>query len=77
MHACLSVLSDRQELPLPSACPLSLPALCPCLPQVYAVCGDDYRLYASPIIKFQKACYQLVNGNAWYISGAHKRGDGR
>ena len=40
---------------------------------VYAVCGSDYRLYATPIIKFQKACYQLVNGNAWYLSGEQAR----
>lgn len=37
---------------------------------VYAVCGRDYRLYASPLIKFQKACYQLVSGNQWFLSGA-------
>ena len=36
---------------------------------VYAACGNDYRLYASPIIKFQKACKQVVNGYAWYLSG--------
>ena len=41
-----------------------------CFSQVYAACGNDYRLYASPLIKFQKACYQLVNGGAWYLSGA-------
>ena len=43
---------------------------------VYAVCGSDYRLYATPIIKFQKACYQLVNGNAWYLSGELVRRQG-
>ncbi|PSC68210.1 hypothetical protein C2E20_8205 [Micractinium conductrix] len=36
--------------------------------KVYDVCGNDYRLYASPLIKFTKACYQLVQGNAWYLS---------
>ncbi|KAL4422920.1 hypothetical protein ABPG75_009117 [Micractinium tetrahymenae] len=36
--------------------------------QVYAVCGNDYRLYASPLIKFSKACYQLVSGSQWFIS---------
>jgi hypothetical protein len=33
------------------------------------VCGTDYCLYATPLIKFQKACYQLVAGNAWYLAG--------
>lgn len=36
---------------------------------MYSVCGTDYRLYATPLIKFQKACYQLVAGNAWYLAG--------
>ena len=35
---------------------------------VYAACGSDYRLYASPIIKFQKACKQVVSGYAWFLS---------
>jgi hypothetical protein len=37
--------------------------------QVYSVCGHDYRLYSSPLIKFQKACYQLVAGSKWFLSG--------
>lgn len=37
--------------------------------QVYDVCGNDYRLYASPLIKFSKACYQLVAGSQWFLSG--------
>ena len=34
-----------------------------------AACGDDVRLYSSPLIKFSKACTQLVSGRAWYLSG--------
>ncbi|PRW45472.1 hypothetical protein C2E21_6076 [Chlorella sorokiniana] len=36
--------------------------------RVMAACGDDVRLYASPLIKFSKACTQLVSGKAWYLS---------
>lgn len=48
--------------------------LCPPrLPQakyrVMAACGDDVRLYSSPLIKFSKACTQVVSGRAWYLSG--------
>ena len=32
-------------------------------------CGDDVRLYSSPLIKFSKACTQVVSGRAWYLSG--------
>ncbi|KAL4437779.1 hypothetical protein ABPG77_005691 [Micractinium sp. CCAP 211/92] len=35
---------------------------------VYDVCGNDYRLYASPLIKFQKACFQLVAGNLYRLA---------
>lgn len=42
----------------------------PCgAPQVYDVCGNDYRLYASPLIKFQKACTQLVAGTLYRLAG--------
>lgn len=34
-----------------------------------AACGDDVRLYSSPLIKFSKACTQLVMGRSWYLSG--------
>lgn len=37
--------------------------------QVYDVCGNDYRLYASPLIKFQKACVQLVAGTLYRLAG--------
>ena len=37
--------------------------------KVTVPCGNDMRLYSSPLIKFSKACYQLVSGNAWYLSG--------
>ncbi|PSC74075.1 aluminum-activated malate transporter 10 [Micractinium conductrix] len=36
--------------------------------KVYDVCGSDYRLYASPLIKFTKACIQKVNGHNWFLS---------
>ncbi|KAI7838650.1 hypothetical protein COHA_007576 [Chlorella ohadii] len=36
--------------------------------RVMAACGDDRRLYSSPLIKFSKACTQLVSGRAWYLS---------
>ncbi|PRW45573.1 lysosomal Pro-X carboxypeptidase-like [Chlorella sorokiniana] len=36
--------------------------------RVMAACGDDVRLYASPLIKFSKACTQLVSGRTWYLS---------
>lgn len=42
-------------------------------PQVYAVCGDDYRLYATPLIKFQKACVQLVAGTRYRLAGERQR----
>ena len=37
--------------------------------RVMVPCGDDVRLYSSPLIKFSKACTQLVSGRAWYLSG--------
>mgnify|MGYP001811021600 CR=1 FL=1 len=42
--------------------------------QVYDVCGDDYRLYASPLIKFVKACRQGTQSNLWFLSGEQRRG---
>ncbi|PSC68216.1 Pre-mRNA-processing factor 17, partial [Micractinium conductrix] len=36
--------------------------------KVYDVCGNDYRLYASPLIKFTKACKQVVSGTNWFLS---------
>ncbi|PSC75054.1 hypothetical protein C2E20_1724 [Micractinium conductrix] len=36
--------------------------------KVYDVCGDDYRLYASPLIKFVKACRQGTQSNLWFLS---------
>lgn len=55
---------------LPASCTLD-PA--PCLHllvpvQVFAVCGTDI-LYNQPLIKFTKACYQLVSVQSWYLSG--------
>ena len=53
----------------------ALPSLVRCPVQakyrVMAACGDDTRLYSSPLVKFSKACTQVVSGRAWYLSGEH------
>jgi len=40
--------------------------------RVMAACGDDVRLYSSPLIKFSKACTQLVSGRIWFLTGEQR-----
>lgn len=57
---CRAARVDHNTLP-----PVSLQAKY----RVKVPCGDDARLYSSPLIKFTKACAQLTSGNSWYLSG--------